>query len=256
APMFHVGLDIHSTRITICVLNETGQVVHRAQVRGIEEVLATLQGLPDRFEVCYEASCGYGHYHDVLKPLAARVLVAHPGQLRLIFRSKNKNDRNDAERLAKLLYLGETPAVHVPAPEVRAWRELINCRGQLVAKRTRAKNGARALLRSAGVVVPKKPGLWTKKGLAWLRRVELPTASQQLRRDLLLEEVEALTRQVQRVEQELNRQARKTPAVAPLRTIPRLGARAAEAGGAFLHDPHPLHGGEAARRPTARAPPP
>ena len=54
------------------------------------------------------------------------VKVAHPGQLRLIFRSKHKNDRNDAERLAKLLYLGETPAVHVPAPEVRAWRELIN----------------------------------------------------------------------------------------------------------------------------------
>src|ERR671916_300684 len=111
APMFHVGLDIHSRRIAVCVLSETGQVARRAQVRTIEEMMRTLEGLPDRFEVCYEASCGYGHYHDVLRPLAARVLVAHPGQLRLIFRSKNKNDRNDAERLAKLLYLGETPAV-------------------------------------------------------------------------------------------------------------------------------------------------
>src|SRR5438046_2161711 len=122
-------------------------------------------GLPDRFEVCYEASCGYGHYHDVLRPLAARVLVAHPGQLRLIFRSKNKNDRNDAERLAKLLYLGETPTVHVPSLEIRTWRELINCRSQVIAKRTRAKNTVRALLRSAGVVPPRQPGLWTKKGL-------------------------------------------------------------------------------------------
>lgn len=236
--MLHVGLDIHSSRITICVLGETGQVVRRAQVRTTEEMLATLKELPDRFEVCYEASCGYGHYHDLLRPLAARVLVAHPGHLRLIFRSKHKNDRNDAERLAKLLYLGETPTVHVPTPEVRAWRELINCRGQLVAKRTRAKNAARALLRSAGVVVPKKPGLWTKAGLTWLRELELPTASQRLRRDLLLEEVEALTRQVQRVEQELNRQARKTPAVALLRTIPGVGARTAEAVAAFVDDPH------------------
>ena len=121
--MFHVGLDIHSTRITICVLGETGQVVHRAQVRTVEEMLVTLKGLPDRFEVCYEASCGYGHYHDVLRPLAARVLVAHPGHLRLIFRSKNKNDRNDAERLAKLLYLGETPTVHVPSAEIRAFMQ-------------------------------------------------------------------------------------------------------------------------------------
>ena len=117
--MFHVGLDIHTQRISICALDEKGQVIHRSQVRSIEEMLRIRKGLPDRFEVCYEASCGYGHYYDLLHPLAARVLVAHPGQLRLIFRSKNKNDRNDAERLAKLLYLGETPTVHVPSLQVR-----------------------------------------------------------------------------------------------------------------------------------------
>src|SRR5882762_9950308 len=143
--MFYVGLDIHSKRIAICVLNETGQVVHRSQVRSIDDMLRTLRELPQRFEVCYEASCGYGHYHDILRPLAERVLVAHPGQLRLIFRSKHKNDRNDAERLAKLLYLGETPTVHVPTLEVRTWREMINCRSQIIAKRTRAKNSIRSL---------------------------------------------------------------------------------------------------------------
>lgn len=120
--MYHVGLDIHSTRIAICVLNETGQVTHRSQVRSVEEMLRILRELPERFEVSYEASCGYGHYHDLLRPLAERVLVAHPGHLRLIIRPKHKNDRNDAERLAKLLYLGETAIVHVPALEVRTWR--------------------------------------------------------------------------------------------------------------------------------------
>jgi transposase len=85
--MFYVGLDIHTKHISICALNETGQVVRRTRVRGIQEMLGVLSGLPDRFEVCYEASCGYGHFHDLLCPLAARVLVAHPGQLRLIFRS-------------------------------------------------------------------------------------------------------------------------------------------------------------------------
>ena len=236
--MLHVGLDIHTTRISICVLDERGQVVHRSQVRGIEPMLTILKGLPDRFEVCYEASCGYGHYHDLLRPLAVRVVVAHPGQLRLIFRSKNKNDRNDAERLAKLLYLGETPTVHVPSPDVRAWRELINYRAHVIAKRTRAKNTVRALLRSAGVVPPKNPGLWTKKGLAWLRQLELPTASQRLRRDLLLSKIEILVAQVKRIEHELNRQARTSPAVARLRTIPGVGPRTAEAVAAFIDDPH------------------
>ncbi len=235
--MFYVGLDIHTKRISICALNETGQVVQRTQVHSIAEMLRLLQDLPERFEVCYEASCGYGHFYDLLRPLATRVLVAHPGQLRLIFRSKNKNDRHDAERLAKLLYLGETPTVHVPSLEVRTWRELINCRSQVIAKRTRAKNTVRALLRSAGVVPPKQPGLWTKKGLTWLRQLTLATESQQLRRDLLLEEIETLIRQVRRIEQQLNRQAQQTPAVTQLRSIPGVGVRTAEAVAAFIDDP-------------------
>ena len=103
--MFYVGLDIHAKHIAMCVLTEVGKIYRRCQVRTIDEMMQTLERLPDRFEVCYEASCGYGHYHDLLRPLAARVLVAHPGQLRLIYRSKDKNDRKDAERLAKLLYL-------------------------------------------------------------------------------------------------------------------------------------------------------
>jgi predicted NBD/HSP70 family sugar kinase len=34
--MFYVGLDIHSKHIALCVLNETGQVVHRSKVRTVE----------------------------------------------------------------------------------------------------------------------------------------------------------------------------------------------------------------------------
>ncbi len=246
--MLYVGLAIHTKHIALCVLSETGQVVQRARVRGIEEMLRLLKGLPDRFEVCYEASCGYGHYHDLLQPLAARVVVAHPGQLRLIFRSRDKNDRKDAERLAKLLYLGEAPTIHVPSLDVRTWRELINCRGQVIAKRTRAKNALRALLRGAGVVPPRHPDVWTKARLAWLRNLELPTLSQQLRRDLLLEEVEALSRQVRRLQQQLGRRARQLPAVARLRSIPGVGIRTAEAVAAFVDDPDRFRSAKAVGR--------
>src|SRR5262249_46400379 len=168
--MLSVGLDIHDKRIAICVLGETGPVTRRAQVRTIDEMMRILEALPDRFEVCYEASCGYGHYHDLLSPIAARVTVAHPGQLRLIVRSKDKNDRKDAERLAKLLDLGEAPAVHVPAAEVRTWRELITCRGRGIAKRTRAKNSVRTLLRCAGGVPRGGPRCGPRRGWAGLGR--------------------------------------------------------------------------------------
>jgi hypothetical protein len=54
--MFYVGLDIHDKRIAVCTLGETGQVVRRAQVRTIDEMMGILEALPDRFAVCYEAS--------------------------------------------------------------------------------------------------------------------------------------------------------------------------------------------------------
>jgi hypothetical protein len=36
---------------------------------------------------------------------------------------KTWNDSNEADRLAKLQFLGETPTLQVPSPEVRSWRE-------------------------------------------------------------------------------------------------------------------------------------
>ena len=87
-------------------------------------------------------------------------------------------------------------------------------------------------------VPPSWPALWTKKGLEWLRRLELPTASQRLRLDLLLEEVEALSRQAERIEVHLNQRAKYSPAVLLLRSIPGVGVRTAEAVAAFIDDPH------------------
>ena len=53
-----------------------------------------------------------------------------------------------------------------------------------------------------------------------------------------MEEIDALTRQIRRIELELNRQAWCSPAVARLRTVPGVGARTAEAVAAFVDDPH------------------
>lgn len=236
--MFYVGLDIHTKQITVCVLDGNGKVHRRCQVRRADELVPLLRDLPDRFEVCFEASTGYGRFFEMLTTLASRVVVAHPGLLKLIFRSRRKNDRRDAEKLAKLLYLGEVPAVHVPSAGVRAWRELINFRHGLIQKRTRAKNGIRALLRTVGIGAPRRPGVWTCKGLAWLKSLEFAQSMHALKRDLLVQEIETLSAQIARVETELKRYSQNHPSVWQLRSIPGVGLRTAEALVAFLDDPH------------------
>jgi transposase len=223
----------------LCVLNEDGKVVRETKVRGgWQDLIKELKTLKEPFAICFEASCGAGHLHDQLCRVARRVVVAHPGQLRLIFKAKRKNDRVDARKLATLLFLDQLPAVHMPSMDVRGWRSLIEHRHRQVAKRTRAKNGIRSLLRGYGIAAPSRSRLWTRKGLAWLRELALPLEMAALQRDILLEEVEHLDAQVKRVEKELNRIGDGNPGVILLRTIPGVGARTAEAMVAYVDDPY------------------
>ena len=233
--MWYVGLDVHFRQSTFCVLDEHGRKVKTETVRGPwANLLLALAKIKEPWTVCFEASTGYGVLWRRLRSMAQRVVVAHPGQLRLIFRSKRKNDRIDAERLAKVLYLDAVPAVHVPSEAVLAWRGLIAHRNRLVKERTALKNCLRALLRGQGIVAPRS--LWSRQGIAWLRALELPTLLDALRRDQLLERILTVQAQIRRVEAELNRVGLKDARVSLLRTIPGVGMRTAEAVVAYLDD--------------------
>jgi len=234
--MFYIGLDAHQTTSSVCILDENGRRVKRQTVRGhFPKVLDELRKVDEPFEICFEASCAYGYLHDELQRIARRVVVAHPGQLRLIFRSKRKSDRVDAEKLAKLLFLGEVPAAYVPSVDVRNWRRLIEYRRRLIDKQTRCKNAIRALLRSHGVRSPK--GLWTRKGQAWLGGLEWPNLAAEVQRDLLADELALFQRQIRTVTKALDTMNGRHPAVLLLRTIPGVGARTAETIAAYIDDP-------------------
>ena len=237
--MYFVGLDVHARRSSLCIVDSGGRPVKRLEVRGswpklIEEVAASV---PRPFAVCYEASCGYGYLHERLSRLAERVAVAHPGKLRLIWGDKRKNDRVDAQKLAKLLCLDAVPAVHVPMADVRAWRGLIEARTRLVDRRVAVKAKLRALLRGAGICgegVPAGKRLWSGKGLAWLAAAALCEADALRRELLLLEELGQVQQRVARLTAELDARAARHPGVALLRTIPGVGVRTAEAVVAYL----------------------
>jgi transposase len=236
--MLTIGLDVHQRLSALCILGPGGELVKEMVVRGGWDLLvAELSRIQEPFQVCYEASCGYGALHDRLARFAARVVVAHPGHLRLIFRAKKKTDRVDARKLATLLLLDQVPPVHVPDPQTRAWRELIEHRRGLIDKRTRAKNGLRALLRSHGLR-PLKAGqwLWSHGGREWARGLELPGAAA-LRRDLLLAELEHFNAQEAHLTRGLNTQADRSAAVQLLQTIPGVGPRVAETICAYIDRP-------------------
>jgi transposase len=235
--MWSVGIDAHDRLYVLCVLDENGSVIREHTIKGGPgEVAGFLSGLGRPFRVCYEASLGYGVLYDALAPIAAGVQVAHPGHVRAVFMSKRKNDRIDARKLAKLLYLGEVPQVHVPKAEVREWRVLIEHRRRLIDKRTATKNGLRAILRSQGVDAPKGHKLWTRAGIAWLAAIPFASPLTALRRDQLLLELEHFAKTIDLVTRHLDKIGAAHAGVTLLRTIPGVGPRTAEAVAAYVDD--------------------
>ena len=237
AMMHYVGLDVHRNRTSMEVLDADGKRTLGKEIVGDwDAVVHEVRSLPRPLAVCYEASCGYGYLHERLGRVADRVEVAHPGQLRLIFRSKRKNDRVDGAKLVKLLYLDAVPRVHVPNVDVRQWRSLIEFRRRMLDKTTAVKNQLRAILRGNNLRAPR--GLWFNKGLAWLAALDersLP-AMQLLQRDLLTDELASLRAKVKRVESALAKIASGHPQVALLMTVPGVGIRTAEAFVAYVDD--------------------
>jgi transposase len=236
--MYSVGLDVGDRCSSVEILDGHGKHVKYFEVKG--RWAAVLQRIekdvPRPFGICFEASCGYGYLHEHLSKLSPRVEVAHPGQLRLIFRSKKKHNRVDAEKLAKLLYLDEVPRAYVPKADVRSWRASIEWRQRLLGKLVSVKNQLRGMLRSLGIVELVGIGSrWTRKGLAWIAALQLGEA-EALRRDIMLEEIEHLREQIKRVEKHLKKVASAHPGVTLLMTIPGVGIRTAEAICAYIDD--------------------
>lgn len=238
--MFYIGLDVHMRSSALCILDERGNVIEERTIRGDRrKAIDHLRRLKEPFTVCYEASCGYGWLYDQLATIARRVVVAHPGKLRLIFQSTRKSDRVDAKKLAIILMLGEVPTVHVPHIDIRAWRETIEMRRRQVQQRTRLKNQIRAMLRTYGVSVPREVGgLWTGKGLQWLGAVTWPTANVAWRCRMLILQLRQIEEVVAEVTRQLDAMGTHHPGVALLQTIPGVGPRTAEAFAAYVDDPY------------------
>lgn len=235
--MLHIGIDVHQKSSVFDVFTpgpEGGvhaSVAVETTAEAYRRVLAPLAG---RCVVVFEVGPMAQWVAEQVRPHALRVTVANPSRIRWLFMDGRKNDRLDARKLAILSHLGQVPAVHLPPAKVSAWRGLINERRQVVTKRTRAKIQLRALLRTRALRCPHK-SLWTRRGLIWLRGLELESILRS-RIERLLVELAFLGDQLAALEKQLEALAAAQPAVALLRTIPGIGPRSAEALVAYADD--------------------
>jgi transposase len=197
-----VGMDVHKNSISIAVAETGGsmEVRHYGKIGGtidaLDRVVRKLVSNGSRLHFVYEAGpCGYEIYrHLTRKGFSCKVIA--PSKTPKKSGDRIKNDRRDAETLARLERAGELTAIHVPHEEDEAMRDLTRAREDAVKALKTARHQLGAFLLRYGKRYPGK-GAWTPSHMRWLSDVALPHPSQQI---ALQEYINAVTACVERVD--------------------------------------------------------
>ncbi|HUK77066.1 MAG TPA: IS110 family transposase [Thermoleophilia bacterium] len=164
-----VGLDVHARKVVAGLLDgASGELrVLRVPWRS-EETVAWLTGLPHPVRAAYEAGPTGFDLARACQAAGIACTVAAPSKIPRAPGERVKTDRRDAERLARLLRLGELTAVRVPSPAEEAARDLVRAREDVRGDLMRARHRLSKLLLRHGLVY--EGSAWTGAHDAWLRR--------------------------------------------------------------------------------------
>ncbi len=115
--MNSVRIDLHKKTISICVVGAQRRILDRRRFFCCEadRIVRYFTDLGE-FQAVIEATASYEWLWVLLEPLASRIVLAHPGKLRIIAESTRQSDRLDAEVLATFLALDLTACAAQPHP--------------------------------------------------------------------------------------------------------------------------------------------
>ncbi|MGC2764479.1 MAG: transposase [Candidatus Acidiferrum sp.] len=171
-----IGLDLGDRSSAYCVLNEAGEIVLEHKLATTPEAMKQVFGSMPRCRMAMETGTHSPWVSRLLTALGHEVIVAHAQKVRLITKSRRKDDRLDARTLARLVRIDPellTPVKHRSAqgavapdgdPSTSGTGERANRSGEC---RTRI---GEVLRRTAAQVwygtVPSGDREWIKRGIA------------------------------------------------------------------------------------------
>jgi transposase len=147
-----IGLDVGDRNSWYCVLDEAGQIRSEQRVRTTAKALQEVFGAMPCSRIALETGTHSPWISRLLSELGHEVIVAHARKVRLIGESRKKDDRLDAQTLARLARIDPgllCPVKHRSA-QPQADLTVIRARAGLVRARTSLVNTARSLAKSYG----------------------------------------------------------------------------------------------------------
>lgn len=145
--MNYVGVDLHKQTISVCVVSQARERLDAPRFRCDDELrMIEFFERIGPFEVVVEATASYEWFLRLVERHAHRIVLAHPGKLRVIAESTRKSDKLDARVLAEFLARDMIPEAHRPTPRLRAHRSLVRHRQYLQQRITAIKVKLRRIL--------------------------------------------------------------------------------------------------------------
>lgn len=168
-----------------------------------------------------------GNWYWIVDEIEASGMIpqlVHARKAKLMMGHTNKTDRLDARGLNRLQRTGTLPTVWIPPMELRDVRELLRTRMDLVVQRTGLKNRIHATLARYCLSLEEANDAFTIEGRKELAQLfeKLPPQTR-FANTLLLEEVDAVQNQIDRLEERMEAVLEDTPDVQLLRTLPGVG---------------------------------
>jgi transposase len=147
-----IGLDLGDRSSWYCVLDEAGEIVLEQKVSTTPRALKEVFGGMPCCRIALETGMHSPWVSRLLSELGHEVIVAHARNVRLIGESRKKDDRLDAQTLARLARIDPQLLCPVRHRSAKAQADLsvIRARAGLVRARTALVNTARGLAKSYG----------------------------------------------------------------------------------------------------------
>lgn len=216
-----MGLDLGDRFCYFCVLNESGEIAREDRVATNKEAISKAFA---KFKPCRIAMETGTHSPWISRLLAAmdfEVIVANAKNVRLIGENRKKDDRIDAQTLARLVRADPqllSPVQHRGA-EAQEDLSLIRARASLVRSRTLLINAARGLVKVTGDRLRRCTAASVSPALASELNPKMEKALLPL-----LHAVEVLNQQIRMYDQQIEELAQTSyPDVALLKQVDSVG---------------------------------
>jgi transposase len=236
----YLAIDVHARHCVLGQMDSKGKFVGNKTFPTSEKyIMEALKAVKakEKYLALEESNLAYWAA-QVAKPYVTEVICSDPKENALIYRSPNKRDKVDTQKLCRLLRLGELKRVYHPENDERAIfkgavQHYIDLRDQQVV----LKNKIKAMYRHWGVIDVGGEVVYSMtKRDEYLKKVKHLHIANQLRRlYFLMDQTESMQQKALRAMKQLGR---KCPEIKQFKKIPGIGDILAHIFDAFIQTPH------------------